>query len=334
MNLLITGGCGFLGTNLVKHLASRRPEYHLTVFDLLTYAGAKSNIKSLISKGSVAFVQGDVCYPDQVDTVLEYGIDMVINLAAETHVDRSILDPGDFIRTNVFGVQVLLDCCRRKSVPVLHISTDEIYGPAPEGVSFREDDAFSPSSPYAASKASADLLILAAVRTYGQEAMIIRPVNNLGPYQYPEKLIPLFVDRLTRGLPVPVYGDGKQTRYWLHVDDFCAAIELAIEGFTRGECYNLSSQDDISNIDLTRQLIEIIGCKQKLIRHVDDRPGHDRRYAIDGTKFVNRFGWLPQFDLDRALRNTVKWYQDNPGWLKSRKTKEFEEYFDKQYGSL
>jgi len=334
MNLLITGGCGFLGTNLVRYLALHRPEYHLTVYDMLTYAGAKSNIKSLISEGSVAFVQGDICDPAQVNHVLEYGIDMVINLAAETHVDRSILHPGEFVRTNVFGVQVLLDCCREKSVPLLQMSTDEIYGAAPEGVSFREEAPLSPSSPYAASKASADLLILAAVTTFGQEAMILRPVNNLGPYQYPEKLIPLFVDRLMRNLPVPVYGDGKQTRHWLYVDDLCSAVELAIEGFTPGECYNLASHEEISNIDLTKRLIGILGCKEDLIRHVDDRPGHDRRYAIDGSKFINSFGWLPKFDLASALKNTVKWYQDNRSWLKKRKTREFEEYLKRQYGSL
>lgn len=334
MNLLITGGCGFLGSNLVRYLASHRPEYHLTVFDLLTYAGSKSNIKSLISRGQVTFVEGDICHPGQVQAVMEYGIDLVVNLAAETHVDRSILHPGEFVRTNVLGVQILLDCCRKKSVPILHISTDEVYGTAPEGVSFAEDSPFLPSSPYAASKASADLLILAATRTFGQDVMIVRPVNNFGPYQYPEKLIPLFLDRLTRNLPVPVYGDGKQTRNWLYVEDFCAAMDLALDRFASGECFNLSSQIEISNIDVVRRLIELVGSKTDLIRHVHDRPGHDRRYSVDGSKFVNHFGWLPRYDFDKALQGTVRWYRENPEWLKSRRTREFEEYFRNQYGSL
>jgi dTDP-glucose 4,6-dehydratase len=334
MNLVITGGCGFLGTNLVRYLASHRPEYHLTVFDLLTYAGSKSNIKPLISSGAVAFVQGDICDPSQVDRILGRDTDMVINLAAETHVDRSILHPGEFIRTNAYGTQVLLDGCRGKSVPLIHTSTDEVYGPALDGIVFGEDASLRPSSPYAASKAAADLLVHAAIRTFKQDVMIIRPVNNLGPYQYPEKLIPLFVDRLTANLPVPLYGDGKQSRHWLYVEDFCTAIDLAVRGFAPGECYNLSSQSEIANIELTHRLIEIIGCKADLIRHVDDRPGHDSRYAVDGSRFINEFGWLPRFDFDEALRKTVRWYQENQDWLRSRKTKEFERYFSRQYGSL
>lgn len=334
MNLLITGGCGFLGTNLVRYLASKRQEFHLTILDMLTYAGDKGNIKSEISNGSVSFVEGDICDSDHVSSVLAYGIDLVVNLAAETHVDRSIHQPSEFIRTNVYGVQTLLDCCREKSIPLLHISTDEVYGPAPEGVSFSEDSPLRPSSPYAASKASADLLHHAAMRTYRQEIMVLRPVNILGPYQYPEKLIPLFTDRLLRELPVPLYGDGRQRRHWLYVEDFCHAVEFAIDRFAPGEFFNLSSNNEISNGELALRLTEIIGCDKKLIRFVDDRPAHDRRYAIDGSEFVNRFGWLPQFGLDDGLRKTVDWYTRNTGWLKRRKTKEFDEYFNKQYGSL
>jgi len=334
MNLLITGGCGFLGTNLVRYLSANRPEYHLTVFDLLTYAGSKSNIKQLLSNKNVSFVEGDICDRDQLKAVLEYGIDMVVNLAAETHVDRSIASPEEFVRTNVFGTQVLLDCCRKKSVSLLHVSTDEVYGPTPDGVLFSEDAHLQPTSPYAASKASADLLIIAAHTVYEQPAMIVRPVNNLGPFQYPEKLIPLFVDRLSRGLPVPVYGDGMQKRMWLFVEDFCSAIDFVIDGFTPGECFNLASKFETTNIDLTQNLVNIIGCKNDLIRFVDDRPAHDQRYALDDSRFMNRYGWLPRYSFDRALEKTVKWYLDNQDWLKSRRTKQYDEYFNRQYGAL
>jgi len=334
MNLLITGGCGFLGTNLVYHLANNRPEYSITVFDALTYAGSKANLKPLLKKEAVTFVEGDICDPVQVSRAIRYGIDMIVNLAAETHVDRSIMYPADFVRTNVFGVQVLIDLAGKHSIPILHISTDEVYGPAADGQAFTESDRLNPTSPYAASKASADFLLLAASRTYNQEVMIIRPVNNLGPYQYPEKIIPLFVDRLSRGLPVPVYGDGMQKRTWLYSEDFCSAIELAIDNFAGGECFNLTSGNEISNIDLARRLVKIIGCKDDLIKYVDDRPGHDRRYSVDGSKLINHFGWLPRYDFESALQKTVKWYLDNQTWLKSRRNKEYDEFISKQYGEI
>ncbi len=334
MNILITGGCGFLGTNLVHFLAENRAEYHLTVFDLLTYAGTKSNIRRLISDKRVAFIQGDICEPGQVSDALDSGIDMVINLAAETHVDRSIMYPSDFIRTNVYGVQVLADQCRMRSISLLHISTDEVYGSTAADESFTEETLLRPSSPYSASKAAADLLLMAANRTHGLDVMILRPVNNLGPYQYPEKIIPLFIDRLSRGLPVPVYGDGMQTRTWLHTDDFCHAMDFAIDGFVTGEIFNLSSKNEIRNIDLVKNLVSMMGKGDDLIRFVDDRPGHDQRYSTDGSKFINQFGWLPRYDFEKALVKTVEWYRANPDWLKKHRTKEYEEYCRKQYGSL
>jgi dTDP-glucose 4,6-dehydratase len=332
MNLLITGGCGFIGTNLVKYLAEKRPELHITVFDLLTYAGFKSNIKALISKRRISFIQGDICDPSQISAALDTGIDMVINLAAETHVDRSILYPADFIRTNVFGTQVLADFCTKSSISMIHFSTDEVYGPADDDESFTELDLPKPSSPYAATKAAADMLINASIRTYGLRAMIIRPVNIMGPYQYPEKLIPLFIDCISHDLAVPVYGDGQQRRTWLHTDDLCAAVELAIDGFREGEVYNVSSRNEVSNYELTLKLLDILGKSPKLIEYVKDRPGHDRRYSMDGTKFINEFGWLPRYDLNRALNKAVAWYLDNPDWLKRRHTKQYKQYVSRQYG--
>ncbi len=334
MNILITGGCGFLGTNLVHFLAENRPEYHLTVFDLLTYAGTKSNIKRLISEKRVTFVHGDICEPGQVSSALDSGIDMVINLAAETHVDRSIMYPADFIRTNIYGVQVLAEQCRSRSISLLHMSTDEVYGSSDDDESFTEETLLQPSSPYSASKAAADLLLMAAHKTHGLDVMIIRPVNNMGPYQYPEKIIPLFIDRLSMGLPVPVYGDGMQIRTWLHTEDFCYAMELAIDNLVAGGIFNLSSKNEVRNIELVKKLVAMLEQSEDLIRFVDDRPGHDRKYSTDGSKFMNQYGWMPRFDFDKALKKTVDWYRANPDWLKKHHTKEFEEYCRKQYGSL
>jgi len=334
MNILITGGCGFIGTNLVFYLTRNHPEYHITVYDAFTYAGDKSNLKPLISNKTITQLGGDICDHSKVDRVLGYGIDLVVNLAAETHVDRSIIDPGEFVRTNVYGVQVLLDCCRTRMIPVLHISTDEVYGPVVGDETYGENSPLKPTSPYAASKAGADMLVNAAYRTFGQEVMVLRPVNNMGPYQYPEKIIPLFVDRLKSNKTVPVYGDGLQSRNWLYVDDFCSAIELAMNNFSPGEFFNVAGNNEIDNLELTKRLLKFFGRSEDRIKHIKDRPGHDRRYSIDASKFINRFGWLPKYDIEAALKKTVNWYIDNDEWLERKKTRQFNRYIERQYGNI
>jgi dTDP-glucose 4,6-dehydratase len=322
VRVLVTGGAGFIGSHFAKRLAAAGDD--VVVLDKLTYSGNRANLEG----APVEFVQGDI---GDLDAVAEAGAgcEAVVNFAAETHVDRSILGAAEFIETDVLGTYVLLGFARDAGVRLVQVSTDEVYGDVPEGTSSREDDPLSPSSPYSASKAGGDLQVLAAVRTFGIDACVTRGANTYGPSQYPEKLIPLFVTNALDGQPLPVYGDGRQQREWLHVDDHCAAVELVLREGATGEVYNIGGEQH-ENLELTERILELTGADRSLVRHVDDRPGHDRRYSLDDSK-VQALGWTPQRSLEDGLAETVAWYRDNRAWWEPIKSGEYREYYEKQY---
>jgi dTDP-glucose 4,6-dehydratase len=322
MRLLVTGGAGFIGSHFVKRLVRAGDE--VVVLDKLTYSGNRENLAGL----EVEFVQGDICDPDAVARA-GTGCEAVVNFAAETHVDRSILGPAEFIATDVLGTQVLLDWVRQTGARFVQVSTDEVYGDLEGGGLSREDDPLRPSSPYSASKAGGDLQVLAYVRTYGVNASITRGANTYGPNQYPEKVVPLFITNALDGAPLPVYGDGRQRREWLYVDDHCAAIQLVLREGGPGEIYNIGGEEH-ENLELTRRILELTGADASLIRHVDDRPGHDRRYALDTMK-LRRLGWAPQHSFETGLAETVEWYLANRGWWEPLKSGEYREYYRRQY---
>lgn len=297
----------------------------VVVLDKLTYSGNRANLNGV----EYRFVEGDIAEPSDVESAVA-GCEAIVNFAAETHVDRSILDASDFIRTDVVGTHVLLEWSRRAQVRLVHISTDEVYGDIEQGYSSREDDPLRPSSPYAASKAGGDLQVLAYVRTHGVDALITRGSNTYGPNQYPEKLIPLFVTNALDGETLPVYGDGRQIRDWLHVEDHCAAIELVVRQGASGEIYNVAASDERENIDVTERIVELTGASSSLIRYVDDRPGHDRRYSLDATK-LRALGWRPGRLFDDGLAETVDWYRSNRHWWEPIKSGQYLEYYRRQY---
>jgi dTDP-glucose 4,6-dehydratase len=307
---LVTGGAGFIGSSFVRRVLTTEPTATVMNLDLLTYAGLKANVAELDRLDGHEFVHGDVRDEVLVDSVVE-GIDVLVNFAAESHVDRSIAGPGVFLSTNVVGTGVLLDAARRHQVPrFLHVSTDEVYGPTAGGT-VDERGLLNPSSPYAASKASGDLVVGSYRRTYGYEAIVTRSSNNYGPYQHPEKLIPLAITRLLEGGAVPIYGGGAQERDWLWVDDHTSALQMLLEVGTPGEIYNIGSGTQSRNLDVARKLIGLVG--DGAVEHVADRPGHDHRYAIDSSK-IRRLGWTPSVGLDEGLERTVAWYRERRGW--------------------
>jgi dTDP-glucose 4,6-dehydratase len=324
VRVLVTGGCGFIGSHFVKRLVARGDE--VVVLDKMTYSGNLANLEAVAHE----FVAGDVADPVAVAGAGD-GCDAVVNLAAETHVDRSIISAGDFVRTDVLGTQVLLEWARGAGVRLVQVSTDEVYGDVPPGVSSTEEDALRPSSPYAASKAGADLLLLAYVRTYGLDALITRGSNTYGPFQYPEKLIPLMVTNALAGEPLPVYGDGRQTRDWLHVDDHCAAVELILEEGRGGEVYNVGGGHELENIEVVRRIVSLTGADPALVRRVDDRPGHDRRYSLDSSK-IAALGWMPAGGFDQGLAETVAWYRARRDWWEPIKAGAYRDYYEMQYG--
>jgi len=330
--ILVTGGAGFIGSNFARHVAARRPDWEIVVLDKLTYAGRRENLADLEGRPGFTFVQGDIADRAAVGAVLP-GCAYVVNFAAETHVDRSLYDAGSFIQTDVYGTFVLLEEARRSPELRLfvQISTDEVYGSVESGSS-RETDALMPRNPYSASKAGADRLAYSYFATYGLPVIVTRASNNYGPYQYPEKVIPLFVTHALDEIPVPLYGDGLNVRDWLHVDDHCAALDLLLESGTPGETYNVGGGNEVSNIDLTRRILSLVGRPESLIRRVADRPGHDRRYSLDCAK-LRAMGWAPLVPFEEGLRRTVEWYRANVAWWRPIKEESpaFREHYQKHY---
>ncbi len=322
MRVLVTGGAGFIGSHFARRLVAAGEE--VVVLDKLTYSGNLANLEG----ADCVFVQGDIADAEAVARG-GGGCAAVVNLAAESHVDRSILEAGDFIRTDVFGTHVLLEWARETGARLVQVSTDEVYGDVPPGVSSTEEDPLRPSSPYSASKAGGDLLVLAYVRTYGVNASITRGANTYGPNQYPEKIIPLFVTNALDGEPLPVYGDGRQRREWLHVADHCAAIELVLREGDAGGVYNVGGEE-LENLELTRRIVELTGADPALVRHVEDRPGHDRRYSLDSSRLC-ALGWRPGRDLETGLAETVEWYRASRAWWEPIKSGEYRAYYEKQY---
>lgn len=331
MKLLVTGGAGFIGSNFIRYCLGHRQDIQITNLDKLTYAGNLENLAGVAFHPGHRFVRGDIADPALVDGVLGEGFDAVINFAAETHVDRSIEDAHPFLQTNVVGTHVLLQAARARRLPLfVQISTDEVYGSAAPGQSYREEAAPRPASPYAASKAAADLLALSYVHTYGLPALIVRCTNNYGPYQFPEKLIPLMIANALEDKPLPVYGDGQHQRDWLYVEDYCRAILRAMESGQKGEIYNVSAGSPRPNLEVVRALLGLLGKPESLIQFVEDRPGHDRRYALDSTK-VRKLGWAPQVSLDEGLQKTVAWYRSHAQWLESARSGKYRDYYDRHY---
>ncbi len=311
MRLFVTGAAGFIGSNYVRRVLATTGD-EVTVYDALTYAGNLSTLRDVADDARFRFVHGDICDREAVAKAID-GHEIVVHFAAESHVDRSIVGPDAFIRTNCGGTNVLCDASRRVGISrFLHVSTDEVYGSIPAG-SFRETDRLMPRSPYSASKAGSDLIALAYRETYGLPVLVTRSSNNFGPYQYPEKVIPLFVTNLLHGKKVPLYGDGLNVRDWMYVEDNCAAIDRVLHHGAVGECYNIGAGNEITNRDLTGRLLRLCGAGEEMIEYVPDRLGHDRRYSVDTTK-VRALGWAPTHDLDEALALTVRWYRDNCCW--------------------
>jgi dTDP-glucose 4,6-dehydratase len=331
MRVLVTGGAGFIGSHFVRHLLRTHPEYRVVNLDKLTYAGNPANLAEVEGNPRYQFVRGDIADAPLVREVMA-GCDAVVNFAAETHVDRSIQDAGDFARTDVIGTLVLLEAARHHRVArYLQVSTDEVYGSIGVGA-FRETDALRPSSPYAASKAGGDHMVLAYWTTHRLPVIVSRASNNFGPNQYPEKVIPLFITNALDDRSLPLYGDGRQVRDWLYVLDHCLALDLLLHKGTEGEVYNVGGGAELENVVLTRRILALCGKPESLIRPVADRPGHDRRYAVDTSK-LHALGWAPAHRFDDALEATVAWYRANEPWWRPIKSGEFRAYYARQYGS-
>lgn len=334
MKILVTGGAGFIGSNFIRYLREARPQYEIVNLDLLTYAGNLENLSGLEGEPAYRFVKGDIADPDVVGQIVAAGVDAVVNFAAESHVDRSIEDAAAFLRTNVVGTQVLLESCLRHKVQrFLQVSTDEVYGSLGPTGRFREGDPLEASSPYSASKAAADLLARAYWKTHGLNVVITRCSNNYGPYQFPEKLIPLFITNALADEPLPVYGDGLYVRDWIYVRDHCAALDRVLHEGRAGEIYNIGAGQEKTNLEITHFILERLGKPRSLIRHVKDRPGHDRRYAIDSSKIREHLGWRPETSFEEGLERTIRWYRQNESWWRKIKSGAYRSYYERMYGN-
>jgi len=333
-NILVTGGAGFIGANFVIQMMAKYPDYQIVVYDKLTYAGNRDNLLAVSDEPRYHFVKGDICDPETVEaTIRRYEIDTIVNFAAETHVDRSILDPDAFIQTDVYGTYVLLEAARKFGLERFHqISTDEVYGHIPPGHSSLETDNLVPRSPYSASKAGGDLMTLAYFTTYDLPVTISRGSNNIGPFQYPEKVVPLFATNALEFKPLPVYGDGRQMREYQYVGDHCKAIDLVLHKGVVGEIYNIGTGEEMENLTMVELLLDALDRPRSLIRHVTDRPGHDRRYSLNVDK-IKALGWQPDHTPAEAIAKSARWYRDNEWWWrKIRERTDFQSYYQTQYG--
>ena len=330
MKVLLTGGAGFIGSNFVHYFLREHPEHELTVLDKLTYAGNLENLEAALQNSRFQFVRQDICDPAVVDTVR--GVDAVVHMAAESHVDRSIENAADFVRTNVEGTWRMLEAARQARISrFLHVSTDEVYGSLGPTGRFTEQTPISPNSPYSATKASSDLLALAYFHTHKLPVLVSRCSNNYGPYQFPEKLIPLMIAQASNDQPLPVYGKGDNVRDWIHVEDHCRAIDTVLHKGREGEVYNIGGNSEMRNIDVVKTILSLLGKPESLITFVTDRPGHDLRYAIDSTKMKHHLGWEPRWRFSDGLAATVRWYQENSAWVEDTRSGAYRDYFDRHY---
>lgn len=346
-NILVTGGAGFIGSNFVRRMLEKYPGYTIINVDALTYAGNLENLRDIADLRNYTFIRGDIRDRSKIDRIFaQYAVDAVVNFAAESHVDRSIIEPEVFLTTNIIGTQVLLDAAKKHwkvnpedkyctkykpGVKFLQVSTDEVYGALGPSGKFVETMPLCPNSPYSASKASADLIVRAYHKTFGMPVNITRCSNNYGPYQFPEKLIPLMINNCLNGKDLPVYGDGMQVRDWLHVSDHCAAIDTVLHRGLEGEVYNIGGNNEKANIEIVKLIIKYLNKTEALIKYVKDRPGHDRRYAIDNTKIKTQLGWEPEYTFEEGMAETIDWYLSNTDWIENIVSGDYQKYYQKMY---
>jgi len=332
VKLLVTGGAGFIGSNFIHYIVRRYPHYHIINVDALTYAGNLENLRSIEGHPNYRFVKADIADRAAMEPLFREGLDAVLNFAAESHVDRSIMQPDLFVRTNVLGTQTLLDLAKQYKVgKFVQISTDEVYGALGDTGLFTEETPLAPNSPYSASKAGADLLVHAYHETYGLNVNITRCSNNYGPYQFPEKLIPLMIRNALEDKPLPVYGDGLHVRDWLYVEDHCSAVDLVLHKGASGEVYNIGGNNERTNIEVVKTILAELGKPESLIRFVKDRPGHDRRYGIDATKIRRQLGWQPKYSYETGIQETIRWYLANQDWMNQVVSGAYLQYYEQQY---